>query len=162
MEVPNLLKSKEEWYPCCFALLWCKCASQWDSRGNFMERLKKSALFWNHIHCMHRSSQKRQGLKAAITFMQAFKKYTWFAVFIGWHCLMSMWVEMQQICHSLPDWEWNRQYRHANHSIDQWFSFPEALNALPNDEAPLCRFFLYLMRRCEYSCLCLRLTRCRA
>lgn len=43
-----------------------------------------------------------------------------------------------------------------------WFSFPEALNALPNDEAPLCRFFLSLMSRCEYSCLCLRLTRCWA
>lgn len=83
-----------------------------------MKRLKKSALVWNHSHCMHQFSQKRMGFKAAITFMRAFKKHTWFAVFIVWHCLMSMWAEMQQICHSLLEWEWNRQYSHANHSPD--------------------------------------------
>lgn len=146
----------------CFALHWCKWASQWDSWQNFMERLKKSTLIRNHSHCIHQSSQERVGFKAAITFMWAFKKYMWFAVVTLWHCLMSVWAAMQQICHSA-----RLRMEQALQSCQSQprpgdFPFLKLWIVLPNDKTPLCRFYLYLMRRCENSWLCLGLTRCRA
>lgn len=147
----------------CFALHWCKWASRWDSWENFMERLKKSTL-WSGITAIVSTDPHKRGwvLKQQLHSCRALKKCMWFAVVTVWHCLMSVWAAMQQICHSA-----RLRMEQALQSCQSQprpgdFRFLKLWIALPNHETPLCRFHLYLMRRCENSWLCLRLTRCRA